>query len=124
EDMSAGTSKARALGLLARALSEKDKPLAEKTLRQAFALLHRLVADGDAQFNNIFDGATLAGSLLPEVERLAPELVREFLWETVALRHGDEGSRFQDQSLLADNTLAMMLARYDKLMARTLVDPW
>ncbi len=124
QQMGHGTSKARALGLLARARVEQDRPQAERDLREAFALLHSLVDNQEARFNNIFDGATVAASLLPEVERLSPQLVPEFLWETLALRQQEEIGSIQDQSLQADTALASMLARYDKEMARTLVEPW
>jgi hypothetical protein len=124
EGMSEGTSKARAYGLLARGLAEKHRPEAIEVLREAFALLHGLVANGDARFNNIFDGATLAGSLLPEVERLSPQLLPEFLWETLALRNPGEAATIHDQQLQADLTLGLVLARYDREIARTLVEPW
>jgi hypothetical protein len=124
EGMTEGTSKARALGLMAKGLAEKDRPEAIKVFREAFALLNRLAADGEARFNNMFDGATLAGSLLPEIERLSPELVPEFLWEAVALRHPEKDGATYSQQQEADLSLAAVLARYDRDLARTLIEAW
>ena len=124
QDMNESMNKARALGLMAGALAEKDPPEATKVLREAFALLQRLVANGDARFNNLYDGSAVAGSLLAEVNRLSPRLVPEFLWDTVALRQPAEGRTVHDQQFRTDLTLALFLARYDRETARSLVEPW
>ena len=62
--------------------------------------------------------------MLPVAERIDPGLVDEYLWRSLAMRpprpwETDTGGRLEQ----ADVQLAMMLARYDRDIARSLVEP-
>ncbi len=66
----------------------------------------------------------MATILLPVAERIDPGLVDEYLWRALAMRlpkteEDDPGG----QLAFADLLRAMMVARYDRAIARSLIEP-
>ncbi len=67
---------------------------------------------------------SIAGVLLPVAERIDPGLVDEYLWRSLAMRRPKPWETSAgDRSAQGDVPLAMMLARYDRTIARSLVEP-
>ncbi|HEX5442749.1 MAG TPA: hypothetical protein VFW87_02920, partial [Pirellulales bacterium] len=66
----------------------------------------------------------IAAWLLPVAERVEPELCGELFWRSLALRlpRPDRNS-LNDQAEFADIELAKLLARYDRDIARVLLEP-
>jgi hypothetical protein len=107
-----------ALGMMALAVSTRDKPAATTWLLEAFDRLARLAADGPPSTGASHDPATVAAALLPVAERVDPKLVPELFWRAASLhtpRPGSEGR--------TDAVLALLLARYDRGVARVFFDP-
>ncbi|HUG91081.1 MAG TPA: hypothetical protein VML55_09620, partial [Planctomycetaceae bacterium] len=122
----AAINRAHAYGVMAHAVAESQPDKAAELLRQAFGILEELVESGTDQFTGFGSAASLAGALLPVAERLDPRLVPEFFWLAVSFRlpaaeepdeTGMEWMR-REQSLAA---LAMMLARYDRAVAESIL---
>lgn len=62
--------------------------------------------------------------LLPIAERVAPDLCREIMWRSLALRlPRPRRDHFDDEVETTDLELAKMLARYDRDLARHLLEP-
>jgi len=116
--------RAYAYGVMAQALADFDKKQATELLQQAFAELRRVVEEGKDNFNVARCAASVAGALLPVAEKIDPRLVPEFMWRAVSFRPARESppgpASFADH---ADAILAVMLARYDRPLARAVVEP-
>lgn len=127
-------ARANALGVIADALTEKDKARAQALLRESFALL---TAQADAGLPVVETWRRtplrVAVGLLAAVERIDPALVREYLWHTLSLRGSMTLSPAYGQHVpplgkispeaplrLADPVLAILVARYDPSLARLL----
>jgi len=62
--------------------------------------------------------------LLPVAERVDPDLCSELFWRSLSLRLPRPGrNSFNDQAQRADIELAELLARYDRDIARALLEP-
>lgn len=113
--------RAYAYGVMAQALADSDKKQATVLLERAFADLRRAVDEGQDRFQGLHCAAGVAGALLPVAETIDPQLVPEFLWRAVSLRPRPSGTGgFGDN---VDAMLSVMLARYDRPLARTIVGP-
>lgn len=116
---------------IAQALA-KSKPVeAGNLLHEAFAQLKALVESGKDGGNGMYDAAALAAALLFVAEQIDPQLVPEFLWRALALRQPptdkekERGrSYLEARSASHDASLAMALARYDRGLARAVLEPW
>ncbi|MEX2120927.1 MAG: M56 family metallopeptidase [Pirellulales bacterium] len=124
--------RAYALGMMAQALAGTDKETAARLIDECFALLTDLVNRGDGEGGMLCRSYCVAVALLPVVETIDPALVREYLWRALSLRHGiatgnttmvlgrhGEGQRLR----LSDPVLAACLARYDRDLARLVLEP-
>ena len=107
------TRPAYALGMMALAVAEVDKPAATGWLRLAFDRLGKVAASGSARHP-----ACVAAALLPVAERVDPALVPELFWRAVALHADSPGDDGRSEALLA-----LLLARYDREVARGFFDP-
>jgi hypothetical protein len=116
--------RAYALGVMALALADSDKPAANRLLDEAYAGLVALAESGKDRFNNYYNAPTVAAGLLPTVERVDPGRLSEFLWRTVALRppRADD-EREEVGRLSSDAATAMLVSRYDREAARALIEP-
>lgn len=112
--------KAYALGRMAQAYAAIDAEQARLWLDQAFSLLDLLAASHEERFA----GPPTAAALLPAVEAVDPRLVREYLWRTLAMRPAQalppHGWR---DAAGTTATVAMLVARYDRELARSLLQP-
>src|SRR5262249_39362520 len=115
--------KAYALGVMAQALARSQPAVAAELLHKAFALLQAHVEAGKDHFNGFWGAASVAGCLLPVAEQIDPQLVPEFFWRALSFRWPPP--REDDPAAtgeMGDAALAMMLARYDRAAARSLVE--
>lgn len=116
----------RGQGAIALALAEKQPEQARKLLETLVREeLPRLAVDEGLHYHPWASRPTTAAWLLPIAERVAPDLCREILWRSLALRlPHPRRDQFDDTVELADLALAKMLARYDRDLARALVEPF
>ncbi len=115
--------KARAFGAIALTIAPKDRPAAERSLAEAFAILERVVEDGKDQWDGLGTACTAAAGLLPMVEEINPSLLPEYLGRTLALRPPLRGSDTRDGIAdLSNAQVAAMVARYDGEAARAVLE--
>jgi protocatechuate 3,4-dioxygenase beta subunit len=107
-----------ALGMMALAVSSRDQPAATTWLREAFDRLGKVPGSGPTAPGASHDPASVAAALLPVAERVDPRLVPELFWKAVALHVPRPGSETRSSSLLA-----LLLARYDREVARAIFEP-
>ncbi len=111
--------RAYAWTFLADGLSASDRTGASAALDRA---LSEIDAIDRRDASHIYD-ANPAASILPLVERIAPERVAEVFWRAVALSTPGDDPRTDfggDNPLAAE---ALLLSRYDRDVAATLFEP-
>ena len=108
-----------ALGMMALGLSLSGKPAAQEVLENAYESLERSSRASPAESTALYQLTSIAGVLLPVVERINSELVDEYFWRTLAMRQPKtwEAESSGRSHAAADVPLAMMLARYDRAIA-------
>lgn len=128
---------AQAYGAMAQAIGAQQREAAIELIERAFAVLDKLVQErernglGDTDnlgrdqfFRYLFSASSLAGTLLPNVESVDPELVPEYFWRAVSFRLPRSGN---EQAVgaadRANLILAMTLARYDREVAGAILKP-
>ena len=117
----------RGLGAVALRLAESDPASARQLLE---SLLHdelpRPAVDDEFDpfgFSYLAPPLTAAW-LLPIAERIDPQLARECFWRALALRAPrPRRGPFSDRDVEIDISLTMMLSRYDRIIARALLEP-
>jgi RNA polymerase sigma factor (sigma-70 family) len=117
--------KARAYGVMTQALAKTKPAVATELLRRAFDGCAAQVETGEDRFNNAFSAGVIAASLLPVAEAIDPRLVPEFFWRALSFRAPPLQSDDEFQLVLGDAgdaALALFLARYDRAVARQLLD--
>jgi RNA polymerase sigma factor (sigma-70 family) len=115
--------KAYAHGVMAQALAKSQPAVAKELLQKAFALLQAVVEAGKDQFNGFWGSPSVGGCLLPVAEQIDPQLVPQFFWRALSFRSpppAEDDRAWQGE--MGDAALAMVLARYDRAMARPLVE--
>ncbi len=116
--------KGYALGMMALRLAETGKDSAREVLESAFESLERSAQSSQAEPTGIYNIAPVAAVLLPVAERIDVKLVDEYVWRSLAMRPPNPGEpRPNGGSAQADLQLAMVLARYDRAIARSLIEP-
>ncbi len=112
-----------ALGVMAQALAGSDKPVAIGLVEDAYAGLEELARNGERRFHP--DLVQVAAGLLPIVEEIEPNRLAEFLARTLALRppRGDQTDLYEAGIAGTTAALAMMVARYDRALAASLLEP-
>lgn len=115
----------RGQGTIALALAKQQPVEARRMLESLVrAELPRMAVDDGLRFRRWTSRSATAAWLLPIAEHVAPDLCREILWRSLASRlPRPRHDHFDDTIELADLELAKMLARYDRDMARALVEP-
>lgn len=115
-----------ALGMAALGLAEADKRAdAVAMLDEAFTTLARASEEGGVRSAGLFEPAAVAATLLPVAERADPRLVHDLFWRALSFRTPrprDDTS--YDPNMYTDIKLALMLARYDRVVARSLLEPY
>jgi hypothetical protein len=116
--------KGYALGMMALHLAEAGRDEARAVLESAFQFLERSSRISREKSNSLYEITSIAGVLLPVAQRIDPGLVEEYLWRTLAMRLPQPWETIPSgRHAEADVQLAMMLARYDRAIARSLVEP-
>jgi hypothetical protein len=111
--------------LVALALADRDKPAALAALNTAIELIDGLVAHPAAAARPAYPITVFtnpAASILPIVEKLAPERLDEVFWKAVALMPGDDAARDAGVPDLRMVGAVPFLARYDRQLADTLLN--
>lgn len=118
-----GQTRMRGLGGVALALSETDADTARSLLASLIRdELPRLPFD-EAEIPRLEAPPLTAAWLLPIAERIDPQLARECFWRSLALRRPrPRRDDFNDVAEEPDTELAKMLARYDREVARALLE--
>jgi len=96
--------------------------VAPELLESAYAQLEAKACSGEHVGSGSSNAACVAAALLPIVERAAPERLPEFFWRSLAMRPPWPEPRLGTEGLGRDATLALLLARYDRGVARRLLD--
>ena len=111
-----------AWALLASGLADRDKPAARAALTESIQIIDRLLdSTGTAERGLIRGMATNpAASILPIVERVAPERVEEVFWRAVALMPKNDAARGLRLAAPGVGLSAIFLARYDRQVAAAL----
>src|SRR5262249_29840074 len=119
-------SRAQTYGALAQALTKTDKNEAVRMLRRAFAILGEKAAKGEQDYNNFMGSSSLAAMLVGVAEGIDPGLISEFLWQAVSFRVPRLGETPMQEThptgWFADAALAYAVARYDRQIARLLLE--
>ncbi|HVW37053.1 MAG TPA: carboxypeptidase regulatory-like domain-containing protein, partial [Pirellulales bacterium] len=79
--------------------------------------------DEDSQVLPPMSAPAVAVWLLPIAEKVAPELCRELFWRSLALRLPRRRDHLQGEIEVSDIELAKLLGRYDREIARALLEP-
>jgi hypothetical protein len=113
-----------ALGMMALGLVEAGKESAAELLENAFESLERAAEITDPKARSFYDPGPVAAALLPIAERINPERVDEYLWRAMAMRLPVLwDTQPANRAAYVDVQLAIMLARYDRALARSLIEP-
>ncbi len=110
-----------ALGMMALALADTDKAAARALLEESYRELAGLAKEGRRAFQDMEDAAVVAAALLPVAERIDPSLVPGYFWRAASWR-GTATAASRSRSM-PDAVLALLLARYDRDVARALLEP-
>lgn len=114
-----------AQGMAALGLAEAKKSAEARTsLDEALSTLERAASPNGQPPSGLFDAAGVAASLVPVAEKISPELVAETFWRVLSMRGPrSPDARPYDPAVATDLKLAMALARYDRAVARALLEP-
>lgn len=116
----------RGLAAAALRLAQSDPAAARKLLREIVRdELPRAAMDDDFEpFGFLLSAPILAAWVLPIAEQVDPQLGRECLWRSLSLRAPrPRRDKLDDEDAALDIELAMMLGRYDRDVARSLLAP-
>jgi hypothetical protein len=114
--------RALSLGSTARGLVTIDARHAREMLEEAFDILSTLVEGDERRFYGPQSAAVAAAVLLPVAEAIDPQLLPQYLWRTISFRRSYSRDDYDD--LLAETaTVALLVAQYDRGIARLVVDP-
>jgi hypothetical protein len=110
--------------LLALGLAERDKPAARSALAESIQTIDRLVDSPGAvkpapPWMRVAEDP--AASILPIVEKVAPERLEEIFWRAVALMPKDDLARQRGIVDFRVAAAAIFLARYDRQVADVFV---
>ncbi|MGP0066548.1 MAG: carboxypeptidase-like regulatory domain-containing protein [Isosphaeraceae bacterium] len=112
-----------AWALRALALADRDKPASRSALNESIQaidlMLDQLGASG-RQTSRILVAINPAASILPIVEKVAPERVEEVFWRAVALMPKSDPARDRFLDVRQVALSAIFLARYDRQVAAAL----
>jgi hypothetical protein len=108
------------LGLMAMELAEFDPGTSRRLLDETFDRLRALASEGNPFRRSPI--STLMAALLPIVERIDPDRLEERLWLTAAVGAPVFDSPFLN-SLQPPIVLAMLVSRYDRTMADSIIAP-
>jgi hypothetical protein len=111
-----------ALGMGALALADAKKTdEATALLREALNILDTGGGFGESPTRHPSDRASACAALLTVAERIHPDLVPETFWRTLSLRYPRPPDTARDPNGFCDVRIAVLLARYDRGVARELL---
>jgi hypothetical protein len=116
-----------ALTHMARALAKRDPARAEELLEEIYTAHAKMVRRGEAREGGFFSTCAQAAGLLMIAESIGPECLERCFWRTMAMRpnrpsRGDPGDPRSSYEP-AIGQLAIMLAHYDRAVARSVLQP-
>jgi hypothetical protein len=106
--------------LLALGLAERDKPAARSALDESIRLIDRLLEQAGTVKRPISRSRGAdnpAASILPIVEKVAPERLEEVFWRAVTLTPNEDTARERAMVDPRVAVAAILLARYDRQVA-------
>ncbi len=110
--------------MMALRLAETGKASAREVLDRAFDTLERTAVANKPNPRSLYSPAPAAGALLGVAERIDTALVCEYLDRALAMRKPVPWeANPMGNAAHEDMQLAMMVARYDRAIARSLVEP-
>lgn len=115
----------KAYGLIAAAyaLMKKQPTTSRELAVEALACLSPPNEKTLSTVGYWFHPSTVVTWTIPVLEQVAPELTRETLWRAVSYRESLPTVEWlDDQAELANCSLAMMIARYDRAVARVILE--
>jgi hypothetical protein len=110
--------------LLALGLLERDQPAARSAWAESIQEIDRLLDSAGtlkSEGSRIPVAKNPAASILPIVEKVAPELLDEVFWRAVALMPTDDTARQRGVTSWCLAEAAIFLARYDRQVAEVFV---
>ena len=111
-----------AFGMGALGLAEAKKTAdATRLLREALDTLGTAEEYGASPTRSPCERATTCAALVAVAERIDPSLVSETFWRTLSLRAPRRPNAVRDPTAFHDLGVALLLARYDREVARALV---
>jgi len=112
-------------GVMAHAIADEDPQKARELLAEAFNELGTLVDAGQRGGNSSYTPLKAALSLLPVVEQVDPDRLREYFWRALSFRqNANIGKEMSGLDYLGtDPVLGAFLARYDRDVAAVLIRP-
>jgi hypothetical protein len=113
-----------ALGAIARGLADSDPKAASSLTEEAYGILLKRAEQGRDRSSSGTSCCIVGAELMSIAERLDSELLRRSFWTTVALRplRPSEADPVGDyEQVIAQ--LACALARYDRAVARQVLEP-
>lgn len=111
--------RAYAWTFLAVGLAEADRTAAASALDEAMRQIDAI----DPADRSVGDGPNPAASILPLVERIAPDRLEEVFWRAVALISPGDDPRIDFDRDVPLPSEAILLSRYDREAARVLFEP-
>ncbi|MHC5538847.1 carboxypeptidase-like regulatory domain-containing protein [Singulisphaera rosea] len=121
--------RATGLGLMARKLAHTDPKAAIGLIDETLDLLLRVSREGSfPEQNYVIRLVRVAAGLMPVAERLDEALCRRSFWKVAALRPPrsttvDPGVRYAIVPTEAAARIALILPRYDRVLARQILEP-
>ena len=111
-------------GLMALNLAELNPQRAKQLLSEAFDVLQKEVDAQEPYLMNWHSAGVIGGRLLPVAEAIDPKLVEEYLWRCISFRlpHREDPAKDTWRPELTAR-LALLVARYDREVARMLLEP-
>ncbi len=109
-----------AWALVALGLADRDKPAARSALAESIRLIDRLgvlPTTADRMTLPVYVALNPAASILPIVEKVAPERLEEVFWKAVALMPKDDVARERGIVNFRALDATIFLARYDRQVA-------
>ncbi|MEJ7637074.1 MAG: hypothetical protein WKF75_03550 [Singulisphaera sp.] len=105
--------------MMALALSDTDKAAARALLEESHRELAGLAKEEAGSQGT--DAAVVAAALLPVAERIDPSLVPESFWRAASWR--GTATAMGRSNTMPEAVLALLLARYDREVARAILEP-
>jgi protocatechuate 3,4-dioxygenase beta subunit len=113
-----------ALVAMTDALAKANPEAAATLLEEVLTTAEKMHGEGNDTLQYHSPASVVVASLLPVAERLGPDHLRRYLWQSLALRPRRPAQvNPQDRFDASATELAVLLARYDRAAARIVLEP-